>query len=194
MSKENYHRSVLNSKVLEALNVLPNEVYLDATLGGAGHTEGILKSAGKVVAIDVDKHAIEHAKEKFGLVENDGVWVTRNSNLKIIKANFKDLDKVLEKLAVKEVSGILFDLGVSSHMFDSPERGFSFSKIGPLDMRMDQSLQVTAEDLVNGLNEGELYELFTRLGEVVNGRSIARNIVRSRVEKRLQPQLNLRKL
>lgn len=181
MEHETYHKSVLREEVLEALSVMPGEVYLDCTFGGGGHSEGILGFAGQIVAIDTDIDAVQNATEKFGLKEQDGVWVTDSGNLKIYQANFKDLDSVAKKAEVAEFSGILFDLGVSSFMFDKAEKGFSFSKEGPLDMRMDQNLAVKAADLVNGLNEGELYELFTKLGQESYGRSIARDIVRSRV-------------
>lgn len=181
----NYHKSVLGREVLEALNIIPGETYLDATLGGGGHTEGILNFVGKVVALDFDKDAIENAKKRFHLLEKDGVWVTNSGNLKIIKENFQNLDKALDRVKQKQVAGVLFDLGVSSHMLDTPERGFSFGKEGPLDMRMDQDLSVKASDLINALNEGEIYELLIRLGEVSNARSIASNIIRSRVEQKI---------
>ncbi len=194
MNQDNYHKSVLFSEVLEALNIIPNETYLDCTLGGGGHTEGILKFAGKVIALDIDEDAIENARKKFDLVETDGVWVAPGSSLKIIKENFQNLDVALSQVGVEKVGGVLFDLGVSSYMFDTPERGFSFAKVGPLDMRMDQSLTVKASDLINGLNEGELYELFSRLGEVSNARPIARNIVRSRLERRIETTEDLAKI
>ena len=191
MTETIYHKSVLLPEVLEALNIIPGETYLDATLGGGGHTEGILKLAGKVIALDVDSDAIEYAKKKFQLTEVSGVWVTQNRNLKIIKENFQNLDKALTKAKVFQLAGVLFDLGVSSHMFETPERGFSFSKTGSLDMRMSKDLSVSAADLVNGLNVGELYELFTKLGEVGNARSIARAICRSRIEKRIETTTEL---
>ena len=194
MNQNNYHKSVLFSEVLEALNIIPDEVYLDCTLGGGGHTEGILKFAGKVIALDVDQDAIDNAKKKFGLAEADGVWVAPGGRLTIIKENFQNLDKALSLAGVEKVGGVLFDLGVSSYMFDTPERGFSFTKEGPLDMRMDQRLTVKASDLINALNEGELYELFTRLGEVSNARPIARNICRSRLEKKIETTEDLAKI
>lgn len=194
MFQTNYHTSVLHSEVLEALNILPGETYLDCTLGGGGHTQGILNFTGKVVALDVDEDAIRENRKKFDLLESNGVWVTKDGNLKIIKTNFQNLDEALERVGEKSVAGVLFDLGVSSFMLETPERGFSFSKPGPLDMRMDQSLSVTAEHLVNGLNEGELYELFTRLGEVSDARRLARAICRSRVEKKIETTQQLAKI
>ncbi len=191
MTEQKYHQSVLFDEVLEALNIVPEGTYLDCTLGGGGHTEGILRLADKVIALDIDEDAIENAKERFQLTELNGVWVTKDGSLKIIKENFQNLDQALTKAEVSVVSGVLFDLGVSSYMLDKPERGFSFSKPGPLDMRMSQDLAVSAADLVNGLNEGELYELLSKLGEVGNARFIARNIVRNRLERKIETTQDL---
>lgn len=182
----NYHTSVLFVESLEALSVVPGETYLDATLGGGGHTKGILDFGGKVIALDIDQDAIENAKKKFDLASRDGVWVTESGNLKIYKSNFQNLDLVVERAQVKEFSGIIFDLGVSSFQLDTTERGFSFSKSGPLDMRMDQDLKVRAADLLNALNEGELYELFSKLGQEPYARRIARDVVRYRVNKQFE--------
>lgn len=177
-SRENYHKSVLRTESLEGLNTIPGELYLDCTLGGGGHTQAILDAGGKVIALDVDEDAIGHAKQKFGLKERDGVWVTNDLNLVVKRLNFKELGQLKEN----GFSGILFDLGVSSFMLDRAEKGFSFSKEGPLDMRMDSTLAVEAKDLLNGLNEGELYELFSKLGEERYARRIARDVVRHRLE------------
>ncbi len=182
----NYHTSVLFSESLEALIVVPGETYLDATLGGGGHTKGILDFGGQVIALDIDQDAIENAKKKFNLVSRDGVWVTKKGNLKIYKSNFQNLDLVAEEAQIKEFSGIIFDLGVSSFMLDTTERGFSFSRSGPLDMRMDQDLEVRAADLLNALNEGELYELFSKLGQEPYARRIAGDVVRYRVNKQFE--------
>lgn len=180
---DNYHQSVLYQEVLEALCVVPGEDYLDATFGGGGHSQGILEFGGKVIALDFDKDALENAKNKFELVDKDGVWVTGNGNLKIYKSNFREIDTVAQKAGLKDFSGIIFDLGVSSFMVDTAARGFSFAKNGPLDMRMDQDLQVRAADLLNALNEGELYELFSKLGQEPYARRFARDVVRNRVNK-----------
>lgn len=184
--ENNYHQSVLFNEALDALQVKPGETYLDATLGGGGHTQGILDQGGKVVAIDFDIDAIKNAQKKFGLVEENGVWLTPDSRLKIYKSNFQNLDQVAKLSKIEEFSGIIFDLGASSHMLDKPERGFSFSKPGPLDMRMDQDLTVKACDLLNALNEGELYELFSKLGEESDARRIARDVVRYRLTKKFE--------
>lgn len=194
MKQESYHTSVLSDEVLAALNIIPGEVYFDGTLGGGGHTEKILEFGGSVVATDLDQDACDNAKKKFSLIEQNGVWVNQSGSLKIFKTNFQNLDEVLDSLGIKEVAGILFDLGVSSHMFDTSSRGFSFLKEGPLDMRMDKTLTVTAADLVNGLNEGELNELFTRLGQVSNARLLARAICQGRLKKRIETTGELKEI
>lgn len=179
------------NEVLEGLNIFPGEVYLDCTFGGGTHSKAILNLQGKVIGLEIDQEAIKNAEKVFGLVEKDGVWVTTDSNLKLYRENFKDLDKVAEIEGLKEVSGVLFDLGVSSHQLDTAERGFSFSKEGNLDMRLDQRLSVSAKELIKVLNEGELYELFSRLGGERNARFIARNIVRHREQEEIETTKDL---
>ncbi len=178
--ENNFHTGVLMTEVLQGLSIFPEEVYLDCTFGGGTHSKEILNLGGKVVGLEVDLEAIENAKQSFGLVEKDGVWVTPEEKLKIYWENFKDLDTVVERSKVEKISGVLFDLGVSSYQLDTAERGFSFSKEGPLDMRLDSRLTVSAKELLEVLNEGELYELFTKLGGEHHARSIARDIVRYR--------------
>lgn len=191
MTESNYHKSVLYRETLEALSVVPGEVYLDGTFGGGGHTKGILDLGGKVIALDFDRDALENATRNFELKKENGYWEAKDGNLKIFQENFKNLDKVASKLDLEFFSGILFDLGASSFMFDNPERGFSFNKEGQLDMRMDQDLQVKALDLVNALNEGELYELFTKFGQEPYGRRIARSIVQSRMNTKINTTTQL---
>ncbi len=179
------------NEVLEGLNIFPGEVYLDCTFGGGTHSKAILNLRGKVIGLEIDQEAIKNAGKVFDLVEKDGVWVTTDSNLKLYRENFKDLDKVAASEGLKEVSGVLFDLGVSSHQLDTAERGFSFSKEGDLDMRLDQRLSVSAKELIKVLNEGELYELFSRLGGERNARFIARNIVRHREQEEVETTKDL---
>lgn len=192
--KNNYHQSVLLEEALNALSVKRNQIYLDTTFGGGGHTQGILELGGNVLALDVDQQALVNATKSHKLVKKNGVWVTINGRLKIYRSNFRDLDLVAEKEAIKEFAGIIYDLGVSSHMFDAAERGFSFSKPGPIDMRMDQDLTVAASDLLNALNEGELYELFSKLGQEPYARYIARDVVRFRINKPFESTLELANL
>lgn len=172
---EEYHKPVLLSEVIKALDVKKGAWYLDCTLGDGGHSLEILRLGGNVVGMDVDPEALERAKERLGSWGYLG-------KIKLVQGNFRDLKKLISQadLADLEFAGVIFDLGVSSLQLMSPERGFSFAKVGPLDMRMDPSLQVRALDLINGLNKGELYELFSKLGEEKNSRALAAALVSAR--------------
>src|SRR3990167_1760694 len=134
---EGYHRSVLLREVLENLQVLRGSWYLDCTLGDGGHTLEILKRGGKVVGIDADPEGVKRAKRRLGSLGYLG-------NAVLIQGNFRDLKNLMQQvdLADQKFAGAIFDLGVSSLQLESSKRGFSFSKLGPLDMRMDPSLQV----------------------------------------------------
>lgn len=167
-----YHQPVLLKEVLKGLEVKPGKWYIDATLGDGGHTLGILKQGGKVLSIDVDPKAIERAKDRL---QGEGFG---EEDFRIVKCNFRELDKLIQ--TETKFSGVLFDFGVSSLQLDSPERGFSFGKEGPLDMRLDPNLSVKALDLLKGLNKGELYELFSKLGEEKLARPVAESIISSR--------------
>ncbi len=154
---DGYHKSVLLGEIIDSLNVKKGQWYLDCTLGDGGHSLEILKLGGNIVGLDVDPQALERVIKRFG---KEGI---DKSRFRLILSNFRDLENL--ELADLKFSGGVFDLGVSSlQLFDS-ERGFSFAKDGPLDMRMDPSLQVRALDLVNVLSRKELYELFKTLGE-----------------------------
>ncbi|HYM65344.1 MAG TPA: 16S rRNA (cytosine(1402)-N(4))-methyltransferase RsmH [Candidatus Sulfotelmatobacter sp.] len=166
----NYHRSVLLKEVIDLLKVKKGEKIIDATLGGSGHTKAFLEKGAKVLGIDLDEDAIEHTKKSLG----------ENKNLILVKGNFRDLDKIAHLNNFDKVAGVLFDLGVSSHQMDTPERGFSFLKGGPLDMRMDKSSGVTAEALVNLLEKGELNDIFNKFGQERRSRVISNSIVRAR--------------
>ncbi len=166
---DSYHTSVLLHETIEYLDIKPGRRYIDATLGGGGHTGEILKRGGEVLGIDVDQDALDHVKE-----------LRINGKLTLAKGNFRDIDRIAQENGFIEVDGILFDLGISSHHVDEASRGFSFQKEGPLDMRMDQDLQVKASDLINILTKGELYELFTKLGEERFAQTIIRSIIRAR--------------
>lgn len=169
----NYHVSVLLQDVLDYLTPHSGGYYIDATLGGGGHTAAILTAGGKVLAIDQDKDAIDFVRNQLKI---------DNAELTIVQGNFADMGRIAREHGFDRVDGILFDLGISSHHVDEATRGFSFLKDGPLDMRMDQHAQVTAADLVNGLTERELVELFTNYGEEPFARRIAKAIVARRVE------------
>ncbi len=169
----NYHVSVLLQEVIEYLNVTKGEKYIDATLGGGGHAIEIVKRGGIVLGFDADQEAIDF------VLESHKSLITGHK-LTVVRGNFKDIKKIASEYGFNNVAGVIFDLGVSSHQFDSGWRGFSFRKEGPLDMRMDSDLKVQAKDLVNILTKGELYELFSKLGEERFSRSIANSIIRAR--------------
>jgi 16S rRNA (cytosine1402-N4)-methyltransferase len=171
-----YHESVLLKEAVDALDVETGNKYIDATLGGAGHTAEILRRGGIVLGIDADRDAITYVKE-------NSKFEIRNSKLKITHGNFSDIEILAKENGFEKVSGILFDLGVSSNQIDTAERGFSYLKSGPLDMRMDQELGVKASDLVNVLRKDELIKLFTNLGDEYRAKDIAERIIVRREEK-----------
>jgi len=169
-----FHKPALLKEAIEFLNIKPGEVYIDATVGGGGHTEAILKKGGRVVGIDFDPAAIEFTKERLKKACPNASW-------QIIKANFIDLKKIAGQLGIiNHCAGIIFDLGTSFNQLTSKERGFSFSHNEILDMRMDPDLKVRAVDLINGLGKKELYELFIRLGEEKLALPIAQAIILAR--------------
>ncbi len=168
-----FHQPVLLKEVIEFLNIKPGEVYIDATVGGGGHTAAILKKGGRVFGLDRDPEAVSFANQRLKSV-------CPNADYQIVQGNFVDLEKIMVSHQVQRPAGILFDLGVSSHQLDKKERGFSFSAEAPLDMRMEPSLAVKAADLINGLHQGELEKLFSRLGEELLAVPIAKVIVRAR--------------
>lgn len=168
---ENYHRPVLLREVLQGLHVEVGQWYLDATLGDGGHSSEILRLGGNIVGVDVDPEAIRRTKERF---DNEGI---SKAKWKLVVGNSRNLKKLVENQKFK---GVLFDLGVSRLQLEESQRGFSFIREGPLDMRMDPGLSVSAQDLINGLNEGELYELFIRLGEEKYSRALACALVSTR--------------
>lgn len=170
-----FHKSVLLKEAVDFLNVKKGERYIDATLGGGGHTREILRKGGVVLGIDQDPAALNFVKGSFEKEIEKG-------SLKIIHGNFSQLKEISVKEDFREIAGILLDLGTSNWQLEEQERGFSFSKEAPLDMRMSPDLAVTAKDLVNALNEGELYELFTKYGEESFARPIARAIVTYRIK------------
>lgn len=169
---EGYHRSVLLREAIEALEVKRDEWYLDCTLGDGGHSIEIIKRGGGVVGIDADPQALERVQKRF---RDEGITRDR---FKLVLGNFRDLKNLTQ--TETKFAGVLFDLGVSSLQLESPERGFSFAKSGPLDMRMDPSLQVQAKDLLKVLSRKELYELFLKFGEEKNSWALAAALERAR--------------
>ncbi len=181
---QGYHKSVLLKEALEALNIRDAYWYLDCTLGDGGHSIEIIKRGGKVVAFDVDPQALQRAQKRFEEQRVD------KSKFRLVQGNFRDIKNIIEKQTdtadqlrfnrSQKFGGAIFDLGVSSLQLESPERGFSFDKEGPLDMRMDPGLQVRALDLIKALSRKELYELFQNLGEEKYSWRLADTLVRAR--------------
>jgi len=172
-----FHTPVLLKEISDYLRIEKGKKYIDATIGGGGHALEIVRRGGVVLGIDCDQEAIDYIKLK----------VKPKKNLILVKGNFRDIDKIAHlkgfdqaQLAFDKVAGIVFDLGMSSHQVDEAKRGFSFLKEGPLDMRMDRSLTVWAKDIIQVLTKGELYELFSKLGEESNARDVSEHIVRAR--------------
>ncbi|MDP3954843.1 MAG: 16S rRNA (cytosine(1402)-N(4))-methyltransferase RsmH [bacterium] len=181
------HIPVLRDEVVVYLKIEPGKKYIDTTVGGGGHAEAILKGGGEILGIDFDTEALEIAKKHLTLACPTNVYPWR-----LIHGNFSKLKELAETSGFIPVDGILFDLGISSYQLDKPGRGFSFSSNELLDMRINPNEQgVTAKDLINGLNEGELYELFTKLGEEHFSRPIARRLCRARRVKPIETGLEL---
>lgn len=174
------HIPVLKSEVIRFLEVKPGRKYIDTTVGGGGHAEAILKSGGELLGIDFDPEALRIAEKHLASACPPGGYRWR-----LAHGNFASLIEITQKNRFYPVDGVLFDLGVSSFQLGNLDRGFSFASKGSLDMRLaPEEQKVTAKDLVNVLNEGELYELFTRLGEERYSRRVAHAIC---VARRLKP-------
>ncbi|ABR49037.1 S-adenosyl-methyltransferase MraW [Alkaliphilus metalliredigens QYMF] len=168
------HTSVLLKECIEALDIKENGIYVDGTLGGAGHSQEILKVLGKeglLIGIDQDENALSAAGERL---EEHGTKV------KLVHDNFHNLDKILENLEITTIDGVLLDLGVSSHQLDERERGFSYMQDAPLDMRMDRRSGFSARDIVNDYSEKELERIIKEYGEDRWARRIAQFIVQER--------------
>jgi 16S rRNA (cytosine1402-N4)-methyltransferase len=178
------HTPVLLDKCIELLNISPEGVYLDGTLGGAGHSSAIaqLLGTGFVIGLDQDAQAIEAASERLK---------PYGSRARIIKANFKDSKSAIQSLGLSQVDGVLLDLGVSSWQLDEGSRGFSFNRDGRLDMRMDSDESLTAHEVVNKYEESRLADIFFKYGEEKLSRKIAYRIALSRAEKPLETTYEL---
>jgi len=177
---DSYHVPVLPVETLHYLDIKKGQKYIDCTLGGGGHTQAILQAGGKVLALDQDQDAIDNANQNLAKE-------IENGDLKVVKTNFAHLKEVAQKSDFQDVSGILFDLGVSTHQLAVPQRGFSFNLGGELDMRMNQTDGgAKARDLVNAGSESELAHLFWEFGEERMAKRIARAIVEFRKTKLLE--------
>src|SRR6266480_281646 len=166
-----YHRPVLEREVVELLEPKPGSLIVDATCGGGGHTEALLKSGADVLALDQDPDAVEHASKQLARF---------GRRIAVRQANFRHAASVLDELGIRTIGGALLDLGVSSRQLENAERGFSFVRNGPLDMRMDPRTQLTAAMIVNEYSEEQLTRLFRELGEEPAARRIASLIVKMR--------------
>lgn len=175
------HKSVLLDETIKYLNIKPDGIYVDGTLGGAGHSSEIVKALsknGRLIGIDQDADAIEAASQRLA---DDKDKVT------IVRSNYANMALELKKLNIEKVDGILLDLGVSSFQLDTPTRGFTYmEENAPLDMRMDQRQTLTANIIVNTYSEQELYRIIKDYGEDRFAKNIAKNIVKKRQEKPLE--------
>lgn len=174
-----HHVPVLLDEVVRLLQPRAGGRYIDGTIGGGGHTAELLERSvpdGKVLGIDADAQALERVRVRFSSFVERG-------RLVLVHGNFSELAHIADELSFAPVHGILLDLGFSSDQMEDAQRGFSFSVDGPLDMRLDQSLLLSAADLVNNASEQELADIFWRYGEETRSRQIARRIVRERAKK-----------
>ena len=181
------HKSVLLEETIEGLNVKPDGIYVDGTLGGAGHSSEIVKrlsDKGRLIGIDQDEAAIKTATERIG----------SNSQVTIVRSNYCDMIKVLNDLGIDGVDGILLDLGVSSYQLDTVERGFSYRYDTELDMRMDQRQTLTAKDIVNQYSEKELFRIIRDYGEEQFAQNIAKHIVQYRQDKEIETTFELNEI
>lgn len=178
------HISVLLNESLDYLNIKKDGIYVDCTLGGGGHSFEILKrlDTGHLYCFDQDDYAIQRATEKLD---------TLDKKYTIIKSNFVNIKEKLEELGVDKVDGILYDLGVSSFQFDIPERGFSYNYDAPLDMRMNQDSDLTAEKILNEYSFHDIQRILLRYGEEKQAKYIARKIEQVREEKPIRTTFEL---
>jgi len=181
---ESVHLPVLAEEAVELLACSPGKVVVDATIGGGGHAELILKRigrTGRLIGLDWDHTAIERARRRLGSREN----------LILIRENFRDLARTLKRLGPTEIDAVLLDLGLSSFHLEEAVRGFSFKAEAPLDMRMDTRLEVTAADIVNTYSEKRIADILKKFGEEPNARRIARTMVRQRSERKIRTTTEL---
>lgn len=174
------HVSVLLEETIDSLNIKPQGIYVDGTLGGGGHSLEICKrlsDEGRLIGIDQDRDAIAAATERLK---------EHKDKVTIVHSNYQDIDSVLKGLSISGVDGIVLDLGVSSYQLDNVERGFTYREDTPLDMRMDQSSSITAKDIINDYSEYELFRVIRDYGEDNFAKNIAKHIVKAREEKPIE--------
>ncbi len=173
------HVSVLLEETIAGLAVKPEGIYVDGTLGGAGHASHVVcrLTTGRFIGIDQDEDAIKAASERLAPFSD---------RVTIVRSNYENMTKVLKELGISQVNGILLDLGVSSYQLDTPERGFSYMEDAKLDMRMDNRMERTAADIVNGYSETELFHVIRDYGEDSFAKNIAKHIVIARQKKPIE--------
>jgi len=179
------HKSVLLYETVDELNIKPDGIYVDGTLGGGGHSYEIAKrlsGGGRLIGIDQDEDAIKAAGKRLEPYM-DRVTIVRN--------NYCNMDKVLDELGIDKVDGIMLDLGVSSYQLDAADRGFTYNMDTALDMRMDQRQEITAKDIVNEYSEFDLYRIIRDYGEDRFAKNIAKHIVAARQEKPIETTFEL---
>lgn len=179
------HKSVLLYETVDELNIKPDGIYVDGTLGGGGHSyeiAGRLSEGGRLIGIDQDEDAIKAASKRLEPYM-DRVTIVRN--------NYCNMDKVLDELGIDKVDGIMLDLGVSSYQLDAADRGFTYNVDTALDMRMDQRQEITAKDIVNEYSEFALYRIIRDYGEDRFAKNIAKHIVAARQEKPIETTFEL---
>ena len=173
------HIPVLLNECIEGLNINPDGIYVDGTLGGAGHSSQIIKklsSKGILIGIDRDEEALKAAKEKL----------KNYNNVKYVHGNHDDIKQILSEMNIDKVDGILLDLGVSSYQLDERNRGFSYMADAQLDMRMDKTSNLTAKEVVNNYSESELERIISEYGEEKFAKKISNNICKLRKEKEIE--------
>lgn len=179
-----YHIPVLFDDVIEGLKIKPDGVYFDGTLGGSGHSKGIAErlTSGRLIANDKDVAALENAKSALS---------EHLEKITFIHDDYKNAPERLEELGIDKLDGVLLDLGVSSYQIDTPERGFSYIKDAPLDMRMDTQQKLSAYDVVNGYSERELLRILYDFGEERNAKGIVKRIIAAREKAPIKTTLEL---
>ena len=174
------HKSVLLFETIDNLNIKPDGIYVDGTLGGGGHSFQILKrlgDGGRLIGIDQDEDALKAAGERLAIFED---------KVTTVRSNYCHMKQVLHDLGIEKVSGIVLDLGVSSYQLDEPERGFTYREDVPLDMRMDRRNPKTAKNIVNEYSEMDLFRIIRDFGEDKFAKNIAKHIVAAREKKEIE--------
>lgn len=182
------HKSVMLGECIENLDIKPDGIYVDGTLGGGGHSLEIVKRLtgnGRLIAIDKDEEALMYAS---------GVLKEYKSKITFVHDDYKNMPEILDSLGIESIDGILLDLGVSSYQLDNRERGFSYNGDADLDMRMDRTQYLTAFNVVNEYNESELARVIWEYGEERYSRQIARNICRIRETESIATTMQLAKI